>query len=353
MEENARLASMEPQSSLQDQSLRNDAFTFSQELPTAKQLQASFPKAWYLFGADKELSRGPTRKKLLGQSLVGFKTASGKFGVMNSKCSHLGADLSGGCVIGESIQCPFHGWEYDTDGTCSNIPATPNIPALAAQTAFPTQVLFGNVYFFYGPEPTYELPFFDGIEPDELAAGPPFVFELNTPWYMIGSNGVDEQHFLRAHDRKLLECLRVEYPRPELHRTIALFEVVGTSLSDRMMKACGGSQVNLRVDDWSSTFILTRSSLKKTESFGVLSATPITANQTRVTVTACGWKSKSVLGKLIDPVSARLRSYFIREFLRGDVVSLEGSDFSPHVMMEVDQQYVDYMQWAASLPRKT
>jgi len=326
-------------------------FGVGDELPTPKQLQVSFPKAWYLFGTSKELASGPVTKELLGQRLVGFQTDSGKTAVMNSRCSHLGSDLGEGCVVGESIQCPFHGWEYGVDGKCSKIPASEAIPAIAKQSAFATHVLHGNVYFFNASKPAYPLPFFEGIEPDELIAAVPFVFEINAPWYMVGSNGVDVQHFQWAHDRKLLAPPSVKYPQENLHRTTAKFTVVGNSFSDRLTKFFGGSQVTLKVDDWSSTHIATRSTLAKTESFGLLSATPISMNRTRVSVTAYGWKNKSPIGRLFDPLSARLRRYFIREFLREDVALIEGTDFSPHSMMDVDQQYVEYMQWVASLPR--
>jgi phenylpropionate dioxygenase-like ring-hydroxylating dioxygenase large terminal subunit len=48
---------------------------------------------------------------------------------MQNLCAHRGAALSGGQIKGECIVCPYHGWEYQADGTCINIPAnSPDTP---------------------------------------------------------------------------------------------------------------------------------------------------------------------------------------------------------------------------------
>src|SRR5207244_4267535 len=92
---------------------------------------AAYPATWYLFGAAGELRRGPVSRDMLGRRLVAFRTASGRLGVMDARCAHLGADLARGCVDGEIIRCPFHHWEYDLDGHCTRIPGDPEIPAEA------------------------------------------------------------------------------------------------------------------------------------------------------------------------------------------------------------------------------
>ncbi len=334
-----------------DASENNQGFSFGVEVPSREDI-ATYPKAWYLFGTTRELARGPVTREIIGQPLVGFMTESGKAGVLHSRCSHFGSDLGNGCVSGESIQCPFHGWEYGTDGQCTRIPAAQEIPGFARQQAFPTHVMYGNMYFFNADTPLFPFPFFEGIDPGELVAAPPFEFVVDAPWYMIGSNGVDRQHFQCGHDRKILSGPEVEHPNRFVHRMTASFEVIGSSLTDRLMRRFAGDRVTLHVDDWCSTFILTRSTLSKTESFGVLSTVPIGPRQTLVHVTCCGWKSKTGIARVLwDPLSARLRRLFIREFLRPDVKLLAQTDYSPHSLLEIDQQYVEYMQWLAALPR--
>ena len=58
-----------------------------------------------------------------GKDLIVYRGSSGKCYVFDAYCPHLGANIGiGGTVIGESVQCPFHGWEFNQEGTCTKIP---------------------------------------------------------------------------------------------------------------------------------------------------------------------------------------------------------------------------------------
>ena len=85
------------------------------EAPAAEQFP-TYPVAWYLFGESRELGEKPLSKDLLGRRLVAFRTASGSVAVLDARCSHLRADLGNGCVVGETVQCPYHHWRYGADG---------------------------------------------------------------------------------------------------------------------------------------------------------------------------------------------------------------------------------------------
>src|SRR5215471_9225278 len=117
----------------------------AESAPPASSFPA-FPVSWYFFGAVVELKPGPVTRELFGQRLVAFRTESGKVAVLDARCSHLGTDLGRGCVVGEAIRCPYHHWEFGTDGRCTHIPASAEIPAFARQRVFPVAQRLG--YFF-------------------------------------------------------------------------------------------------------------------------------------------------------------------------------------------------------------
>src|SRR5690349_4490456 len=81
-----------------------------------------YPTSWYLFGPSVELRGRPVSKTLLGRRLVAYRTAGGRVVVMDGRCSHLGADLGRGEVVGDRVRCPFHHWEFGPDGCCAHIP---------------------------------------------------------------------------------------------------------------------------------------------------------------------------------------------------------------------------------------
>jgi len=123
------------------------------------------------------------------------------------------------------------------------IPATADIPDFARQRAFPAVERHGTVYFFNAQQPAYPLPFFPGCDPDELAMAPAFTLTLDCPWYMIGANGIDVQHFLTTHDRELAAGPIVDHPQPHVHHSVCRFRVAGGGWRDRLTRLVAGPEV--------------------------------------------------------------------------------------------------------------
>src|SRR5581483_1508699 len=172
--------------------------------PPSANLLATEPATWYLFGPAKCLGREPFARTMLNRRLVGYRTADGRPVVLDAHCPHLGADLGRGRVIGDHIQCPFHGWEYGPDGHCRHIPCQAEIPAFARLRSYPVVERHGFAFFFNGREPLFGLPFFLNENPAQFVAGRPFGFVVNCPWYLTACNGFDLEHFRFVHDRKLI-----------------------------------------------------------------------------------------------------------------------------------------------------
>lgn len=60
----------------------------------------------------------------LGEQVAVFRAENGKVHVVDAYCPHLGANLAvGGRVLGDCIECPFHGWQFQgSDGKCVKVP---------------------------------------------------------------------------------------------------------------------------------------------------------------------------------------------------------------------------------------
>jgi phthalate 4,5-dioxygenase len=68
---------------------------------------------------DPHMAQRPLKAvRLLGQDLVLFRDAEGRFGLLDRDCPHRGADLAFARHEGDRIRCPFHGWAFAADGTC-------------------------------------------------------------------------------------------------------------------------------------------------------------------------------------------------------------------------------------------
>ena len=69
---------------------------------------------------------GPPKKiKILGEDLLAFRDTNGRVGIVEPHCPHRGANLYYGRNEECGIRCAFHGWKFDVDGNCVDLPTSP------------------------------------------------------------------------------------------------------------------------------------------------------------------------------------------------------------------------------------
>jgi len=83
---------------------------------------ARIPNAWYVACFSRELKRRPIARTILGLPIVLFRTAQGTPAALLDRCPHRNVPLSLGEVVGEHVQCAYHGWEFDGGGVCRKVP---------------------------------------------------------------------------------------------------------------------------------------------------------------------------------------------------------------------------------------
>lgn len=113
-------------------------------------------RAWYVMSLSSALRDKPVAATLLGMPLVLFRARSGRAAALLDRCPHRNVPLSAGRVVGERLQCAYHGWEFDTAGQCRAVPGL--LGALEADgrarraLALPTRELDGFVWVWGDPE---------------------------------------------------------------------------------------------------------------------------------------------------------------------------------------------------------
>jgi phenylpropionate dioxygenase-like ring-hydroxylating dioxygenase large terminal subunit len=318
--------------------------------PRTNERLASLPASWFHLCAGHELNRGPVTVDLCGRTYVGYRAQSGRVVVLSGRCSHMGAHLGKGEVSGERLTCPLHGWEYGPDGACEKIPAADAIPGFARQCSYPAEERGGHVFFFNRKQSRFDLPFFAGLTPEELLPAKPFELVAEVPWYFVGANGFDIQHFRMAHDRTLLEPPEVSEVSPFARRVIAKFAVTGNSFQDRMTRSVAGPTVTMDVTSWCGTMIMVKAHFQRTTSYGIFNVLPMDGQRTLGRVIIWVKRSQSGLGQaLFDPVNAAIRRLFIRTFLRSDLPRLTGLRYQPGKLIAADDILSDYFVWLENI----
>jgi len=163
---------------------------------------------WYPIIRSEDLSYDqPVKVKALGVDLVVFRDKNGDPAVLSDTCTHRGASLGGAWsqgdrprVIDGCVVCPYHGWEFDKDGHCVNIPSIgygKKTAPRAKVDAYPTQEKYGIVFAFLGDEPeATRIPLLEVEEYGQSGWMANEVLVLDVPYYYERSieNGIDPAH---------------------------------------------------------------------------------------------------------------------------------------------------------------
>jgi phthalate 4,5-dioxygenase len=67
----------------------------------------------------------PIRLRLLGEDLVAFRDTNDQVGIIQNNCPHRGASLFFGRNEEAGIRCVYHGWKFDAQGNCVDMPNEP------------------------------------------------------------------------------------------------------------------------------------------------------------------------------------------------------------------------------------
>jgi len=166
------------------------------------------PYGWYFVGYADELKPGDVRPlRYFEREQVLFRTEDGEVALLEAHCPHLGAHIGyGGTVKGNSIACPFHGWEFKADGFCSAIPYAKAFPPIAKREpllhSYPVRERANVIWAWYHPENIE--PLFEVHDYPEFT-NPDWTNHIREEWIAYTSpqeeaeNAVDIAHFKYVH----------------------------------------------------------------------------------------------------------------------------------------------------------
>jgi phenylpropionate dioxygenase-like ring-hydroxylating dioxygenase large terminal subunit len=161
------------------------------------------PGQWYVVMDSTQVRDRPVGVVRMGEKLVFWRDGSGKVHCLRDKCAHRGVQLSKGKVIGDHIQCPFHGLQYDSSGKVTIIPAngknTP-VPDRFQVLSYPTYEAHSFIWIWWGENPRENLPpprFFTDID-NSLSYGRAYD-HWNAHYSRVIENQLDAAHLPFVH----------------------------------------------------------------------------------------------------------------------------------------------------------
>lgn len=118
---------------------------------------------WYVACRSAQLRRRPLARVMLGRHLALFRDAAGVCGAVADRCPHRNMALSRGRCDAKGLRCAYHGWAFDRDGACTEVPAMHPEDFAAARPprvrAYPVRERQGFVWVYVGEgRPDHEPP---------------------------------------------------------------------------------------------------------------------------------------------------------------------------------------------------
>ena len=172
---------------------------------------------WQPFGLATDAGELPCHVKIFGECLVLYRDGNGVPGLLYPRCMHRGTDLIYGKVEDDGIRCCYHGWKFDAEGRCLEIPTEQNdkLRHRVRQPWYPIVEKHGLLWVYMGPaDKQPDFPTFS-IEEDMAAddvlvpfrwdtgpngpSHPKLAAQGDYNWFQMYDNWMDPFHVCVLH----------------------------------------------------------------------------------------------------------------------------------------------------------
>ncbi|MBF2028955.1 MAG: aromatic ring-hydroxylating dioxygenase subunit alpha [Oscillatoriales cyanobacterium C42_A2020_001] len=165
--------------------------------------QPVLKRFWYPIVPLSSLSfETPSPFELLGQKLAIWLDADGKPAAVSDRCCHRSAQLSKGVIINGCLRCPYHGWSYNSDGVCVNVPQFEpgqTIPSSYKVVSYLCTERYGYVWVCLDAAPLLPIPAISEAADPAMRLIHQFYERWECSGLRVMENSFDNSHFSFVH----------------------------------------------------------------------------------------------------------------------------------------------------------
>lgn len=157
---------------------------------------------WYIAAWSRDIERALVARTMLAENLVLYRQQDGAVVALEDACPHRKLPLSKGRLLGDIIECGYHGLQFDCSGNCVLAPTQSRIPPQASVRTYPTAEKYGFVWIWMGdPEHAdeskiFEIPNFENPAWGKTDGG---VLEIDCHYLWVTDNLLDPSHVAWVH----------------------------------------------------------------------------------------------------------------------------------------------------------
>jgi phthalate 4,5-dioxygenase len=144
----------------------------------------------------------PVKLKIMNEDLIAYRDSEGNVGLMDAFCPHRGAPMFFARNEECGLRCVYHGWKFDKDGACTDLPNTPEGDTYKHKVqikAYPCRESAGIVFAYMGPKE--RQPPFPDFDFNKVPASNVYVtkFQLECNWLQATEGDFDPSHVPFLH----------------------------------------------------------------------------------------------------------------------------------------------------------
>jgi phenylpropionate dioxygenase-like ring-hydroxylating dioxygenase large terminal subunit len=176
---------------------------------------------WYVAAYGPEVTRNPLGRVILGEPIVFFRKEDGTSVALEDRCAHRHLPLSMGRLVGDLLQCRYHGLCYDGTGQCVKIPGQNAIPPLARVKAYPVAERHRWLWVWMGEAAQADetlIPDFHWLDDPQWGAKGSYL-HVKANWQLIVDNLLDLTHLAFVHQSTIGNAALVENAAVKVTRT--------------------------------------------------------------------------------------------------------------------------------------
>ena len=106
--------------------------------------------AWYVAEWERAIGDAPVAATILGERIALYRRSDGTYGALHDACPHRKLPLSMGRVVGDFVECGYHGMTFDCEGTCLRAPVNGTVPPNTSVRAYPVEARYGLLWVWMG-----------------------------------------------------------------------------------------------------------------------------------------------------------------------------------------------------------
>ncbi len=158
---------------------------------------------WYVAGWSKDIGRSLKPQTYLGENILFYRTKDGQPVALEDACPHRKLPLSDGKLIGDTVECGYHGLTFDCLGACVSAPTQKGqIPRRAVVKSYPVVDRYRLLWIWMGdpeladPDKIFPIENFDNPDWGYTDGG---VLDINCHYLWICDNLLDPSHVAWVH----------------------------------------------------------------------------------------------------------------------------------------------------------